>query len=251
MSTDNSIESDIYFAIVPEWVLDAPITAQAVRLYAVLKRYADKTDGTCYPSHKTIAKRMGVSVSTVKRAMEELTSISAVTIEPRYNNATGEQTSNLYTVINVPKFIYDVPSFTSEQAGSSGTSYKPKSYNQSKYAEQYSALVEAFYKPTTKSEISGFNKCAKELSQAGATYDDIINRVVAYKTNWTKIACTPYAIIKHWTSLGLMLEQVKTKEPYNCEVSGHVYLDLGVIYYCRYCNKDVDKKSKEAKSISI
>jgi len=251
MSKGNSIESDIYFAIVPEWVLDAPITAQAVRLYAVLKRYADKTDGTCYPSHKTIAKRMGVSISTVKRAMEELQTISAVTIEPRYNNATGEQTSNLYTVINVPKFIYDVPSFTSEQAGSSSMDYKPKSYNHSKYAEQYSALVEAFYKPSTKSEISGFNKCAKELALAGATYDDIINRVVAYRTDWSSIACTPYAIIKHWTSLGLMLESKKTKEPHNCEISGHAYLDLDVIFYCRYCNKEVSKKSKEAKEIKI
>jgi hypothetical protein len=251
MVKDNKIESDIYFAIVPEWVLDAPITAQAVRLYAVLKRYADKTDGTCYPSHKTIAKRMAVSVSTVKRAMEELVSIKAVLIEPRYNKATGEQTSNLYTVINVPSFIYDAPSFTDEQAGSSGMSYKPKSYNQSKYAEQYSALVEAFYKPSTKAEISGFNKCAKELAQAGATYDDITARVTAYRTNWAKIACTPYAIIKHWTSLGLMLEQVQTKEPYNCEVSGHKYMDLGVIFYCMYCKNEIDKKSKEAKTIKI
>ena len=79
---------DEYYAIVPEWVIDLPISAQAVRLYAVLNRYADKDDGTCFPAIATLARRMHTSNSTVKRALNELKKCGAVFVEPRYNAET-------------------------------------------------------------------------------------------------------------------------------------------------------------------
>ena len=79
------IQADNYYSIVPEWVIDLPISAQAVRLYALLNRYADKESGECFPSIKTLSKRMHTSVSTVKRALAELKNTGAITSVARYD----------------------------------------------------------------------------------------------------------------------------------------------------------------------
>ena len=241
----NRIQSDIYFAIVPEWVIDAPISAQAVRLYSVLNRYANKDDSTCFPAIKTIAKRMHTSESTVKRALSELKGIKAVLVEARYNKATGEQTSNLYTVMHTPAFIYEPPQVIDDLEGSSHTSYKSKPYNQSKFAEQYKALTEAIYVPQTKTEIGGFNKCAKQLYEAGATYSDIINRVLVYRQEWSTMTVTPYAIVKHWSMLGELEQDKLVKELPMCNEKQHLQIikfDDGFTY-CGRCKTEYPEKN--------
>lgn len=70
------------FAIVPEWVLDADISDRAVRLYAVLARYAD-SDGHCNPKRATLASRLRCGVKTIDRAKEELAVIGALSWEQR------------------------------------------------------------------------------------------------------------------------------------------------------------------------
>ncbi len=63
---------DEYYAPVPEWVLDAPISDCALRLYAVLLRYGH-TSGARIPSRATLAHRLHkTSVDTVDRALREL-----------------------------------------------------------------------------------------------------------------------------------------------------------------------------------
>jgi len=241
----NRINSDIYFAIVPEWVIDAPISAQAVRLYSVLNRYSNKDDSTCFPAIKTIAKRMHTSESTVKRALNELKDIKAILVEARYNKATGEQTSNLYTVMHTPSFIYEPPHVIDDLVGSSHKNYKSKSYKQSKFAEQYSALCEAIYTPQTKSEIGGFNACAKQLYDAEATYDDIISRVLVYRKEWSTMTVTPYAIVKHWSMLGELLQDTLVKELPMCDENRHLQIikfDDG-FSYCGRCKTEYPEKN--------
>lgn len=95
------VDADVYFAIVPEWVLDADISAQAIRLYGVLRRYADAS-GTCYPSRKTLAARLRVdSTKTVDRAVRELVDIGAIKVDSRMDEH-GDPTSNLYVVYTHP-----------------------------------------------------------------------------------------------------------------------------------------------------
>lgn len=240
----NQINSDIYFAIVPEWVIDAPISAQAVRLYSVLNRYSNKDDATCFPAIKTIAKRMHTSESTVKRALTELKDIKAVLVEARYNKATGEQTSNLYTVMYTPAFIYEPPQVIDDLEGSSHKSYKSKSNKQSKFAEQYKALADAIYVPQTKAEIGGFNKCAKQLYDAEATYDDIINRVLVYRREWSTMTVTPYAIVKHWSMLGEFLKENQLEQPM-CDSTNHLQIiDFGNGFtYCNVCKTEYPEKN--------
>jgi len=92
--------ADYYFAIVPEWVLDADVSSAAIRLYAVLRRYADR-DGMCFPSRQTLATRMHCSDRTVDSAIKELLGLGALEKERRYKE-DGGYTSNIYTVCSIP-----------------------------------------------------------------------------------------------------------------------------------------------------
>ncbi|MCB9377109.1 MAG: helix-turn-helix domain-containing protein [Microthrixaceae bacterium] len=101
MTTPDTVSTDLTFALVPEWLLDAEVSAQAIRLYAVLSRYADR-DGNAYPSRRALAERLRVkSKDTVDRALKELTDLRAITVRGRVDDA-GDQTSNHYVVHRVP-----------------------------------------------------------------------------------------------------------------------------------------------------
>lgn len=101
MESQDKIIADNFFAIIPEWLLFADISPQAVRLYGVLRRYADR-DGSCFPSRKRLASDLRTeSTKPVDRALKELVGIGAITIEHRHTEQ-GDLQSNLYTVLSVP-----------------------------------------------------------------------------------------------------------------------------------------------------
>lgn len=101
MESQDKVIADNFFAIIPEWVLFADISPQAVRLYGVLRRYADR-DGSCFPSRKRLASDLRMdSTKPVDRALKELTSIGAITIKHRHTEQ-GDLQSNLYTVLSSP-----------------------------------------------------------------------------------------------------------------------------------------------------
>ena len=93
-SAMTEVRSTEYFAIIPEWIIHADISSNAVRLYAVLNRFAN-SQGRAWPSRKTLADLMRTSTATVDRAKDELVSIAALTIEHRTGPA-GDPSSNLY-----------------------------------------------------------------------------------------------------------------------------------------------------------
>lgn len=85
---------DEHFAPVPEWVLDSPISDCALRLYAVLLRYG-QTSGARIPSRATLARRLHkASTDTVDRAMRELVTLGAVTVQHRHTD--GAHQTNRY-----------------------------------------------------------------------------------------------------------------------------------------------------------
>jgi hypothetical protein len=99
----DEVYSDGYFAVVPEWVLDADVSAQAIRLYAVLRRYADQHSGQAFPSRRTLAARLRVaSTRTVDAALDDLLRIGAVDISAQVRGDGGNGTSR-YTVRGVQK----------------------------------------------------------------------------------------------------------------------------------------------------
>jgi len=94
--TTPRLQADAYFAIIPEWILDAPISPTAVRTFALLQRYANNQN-TCWPSRNTLAKRMSCSTDTVDRALKELHKINAISIQHR-TSTPGQPQTNLYTL---------------------------------------------------------------------------------------------------------------------------------------------------------
>jgi len=83
------------FAIVPEWVIDAPVSDSAFRLYSLLLRYGNSS-GSRMPSRQTLARRLRRSVDAIDRAMRQLTEAGIVRVEHR---RCGEQfLSNRYHV---------------------------------------------------------------------------------------------------------------------------------------------------------
>jgi hypothetical protein len=95
-----SVKADNYFAIVPEWVIYADISSQAVRLYCALRRHADKSH-TAHPSQARLAELTFSSINTVKRSLRELDRIGAVRITPRLDGE-GRRTSNDYLLLSAP-----------------------------------------------------------------------------------------------------------------------------------------------------
>lgn len=80
------------FAIIPDGILDAPISSNAFRLWATLQRHSDVL-GHCYPSLKRLAAIMGVSEDTIRRAKNELVDAGFVVAKERYDDG-GRRTSD-------------------------------------------------------------------------------------------------------------------------------------------------------------
>jgi len=83
------------YAVIPEWILyEKKVGASAVRLFGVLGRYLGLNEAA-WPSRKTLSSKMGCSLSTVDRAIDELEKIDAIRVEHRYAEK-GSQTSSLF-----------------------------------------------------------------------------------------------------------------------------------------------------------
>ena len=69
---------------------------RAVTVYMYLRDRAN-VQGSCWPSIYTIAQDLGLSRSTVKRALNDLVTSGYLKKEPRYRE-DGSKSSNLFTV---------------------------------------------------------------------------------------------------------------------------------------------------------
>ncbi len=97
------VRAQVRFAQIPEWLLYAPdVSAQAVRVYGVLLRVADRGSRFARARHATIAAKAGeISVATVKRAIDELLALGAVEVVHR-TDALGQH-ANDYFVRAIPR----------------------------------------------------------------------------------------------------------------------------------------------------
>jgi DNA-binding transcriptional MocR family regulator len=91
------------FAMVPRWIIrNEELTAGAVRIYACLADMAGR-DRPAWPSHRTLAQYCNMSVSSVRRHIQELIEAKAIQVRQRYKKDGAGQISNLYTVLVIPK----------------------------------------------------------------------------------------------------------------------------------------------------
>ncbi len=84
-----------------EIVFNTQLKQRAKIVYLYLSQRSNK-ENTCFPAIKTIANACGISVSTTKRALNDLVEVGLVEKETRYRN-NNSQTSNLYKLSEVAK----------------------------------------------------------------------------------------------------------------------------------------------------
>lgn len=77
-----------------EMIYRDEVSSKAVLIYRYLRDRQGKHE-LCYPSHKTIARENKCSVSTVKRAIDELVRLGYVEKSER-RRGNGGRTSNRY-----------------------------------------------------------------------------------------------------------------------------------------------------------
>jgi Helix-turn-helix domain len=75
------------------------IGAIGLAIYNVLARYADRQTGICYPSIGTIAKKLRLGRTTVKKYLRILLNYSLIAISSRLSDA-GDPTSNCYMLLD-------------------------------------------------------------------------------------------------------------------------------------------------------
>jgi hypothetical protein len=85
------------FGVLPRH-LAGRLTLAELGVYVALTWHVGP-DGTCYPSHATIAEEIGASVSTVRRAIDGLVEKELLVKRGRINEKDGGQSSNLYLLM--------------------------------------------------------------------------------------------------------------------------------------------------------
>lgn len=77
-----------------EFLYRSDLPSRAISVYLYLDDRAGK-EGSCFPSIPTIARHTGLSQSTVRRAIKDLTKAGFLTVEERFRKS-GADSSNLY-----------------------------------------------------------------------------------------------------------------------------------------------------------
>ena len=230
-SVDESVTADVKFAQIPHWVLELPLSDKAIRLYAILSKYADNADGTSYPGRGTLAKLMCCHRTSVDRAVQELIDARCITKQVRYKE--GRFTSSLYTVRRIPPNSDVGGSRTHATTPSSAdatTSSRPCDIElepqnvepqellapaaQEKPAKKKDELFEAIasacgidIRQLTGSSRGQLNKATKELRDIGAEPGEVEPKAKAYRKLYENAALTPSALVKHWPSLTVSKQQ--------------------------------------------
>lgn len=210
-----SVKADQHFAIIPEWVLYADVSANAVRLYAALRRYADKA-GKAHPSRSSLAKDIRVkSVRTVDAALDELEKLGAVRTQQRTEGRLN--LTSVYTVISAPPSAADctTPSAADDTGVVQQVAHEPEPLNQREPLRKrerdyvFLALAEVcgvVIDTSTKREKGGIGVAAAEIAAAsdfaGLEYEPIRDAVLArakvYRRRYPNAALTPNALAMHW-----------------------------------------------------
>ena len=77
---------------------DTELSNKARLVYFYLCDMANRTDKSCFPSMKTIGCDLNLSLTSVKRALRELTERNYITKENRFRD-NGGKTSNRYYIV--------------------------------------------------------------------------------------------------------------------------------------------------------
>lgn len=210
-SVVNKLDAQVYWAPIPEWVLTAPISDRAVRLYGLLARRAN-SDSQCFPSRRLLADQMRCSMSSVDRALEELVTAGAIARQAQF--VDNRQTVNLYTLLAMSSPV-TAPLVTGEEGGVvTGDAQNDSHRNESHTVaatprkREPDLLFEAIAKAAgrdirrlTKSERGKLNKATSDIRSVGGTPEDVKAAVGAWSRRFPEAQLTEMALAAHWSAL--------------------------------------------------
>lgn len=218
----SSLKNQTNFAMVPEWVLYSDLSAQAIRVYAVLNRYANDKTGHAFPSRRTLAERARCSPATLDRGLRELEGFGAIEVAARRDpKREDRQTSNDYLVRQMRN-----PLLTSDEGGTptddEGGSSRVRTQEPdllepepsrtrellapTPLASERSLLFDALCRATgrdpkdmTKREARATAIAMESLLEVGAVPEEVMERAYNYVTHYPEAALTPHALVLHWS----------------------------------------------------
>lgn len=249
----STFNADNYFAVVPEWLIYSNVSAQAVRVYCVLARHADKDTTKSFPSHNRIAKLIGVSNSTVRNALKELIELGAVVVEHRYDKETGHQKSNNYYLINSPLEYLQyfnmgvaIDNHHPRQDSNDITKVNKTKVNNDEQTKQLRKNLrrvcnDLFGKPSNTNAQGKRGMAIKLLIESQATVEELILRAELYRSKWPQMTFSANAVASNWDNLGNLKEQHKEPVKHDCNDKGHGWIYLSDDFkHCRFCNINSD-----------
>lgn len=80
-------------------ILGDHIGPYGLAVYMALARYADR-HGDCYPSLRTLSRKVGISRTTVVKSLKKLEACGLISITPR-TTGRGDLTSNMYALLPI------------------------------------------------------------------------------------------------------------------------------------------------------
>ncbi len=211
---DGVLTTDLHFAIVPRWICRHPdLTAQAVRLYAVLADHAN-TDGKSFPKRRTLARECGSQVSTIDRALMLLITTKCMSIHHRKGR------SSVYTIHRVPPgsvVTSEEGPFSTKRTGEetsvvTGEETSKKSrkeeertrlsdFPKESRSEMWSAFVGSFGVPVGAMEHR-YRDALLDALKAGIWPSQIDPARRRYREGWPTVACNPQALVNNWNTFG-------------------------------------------------
>lgn len=138
---NKKITTDLRFSIVPNWVLESDISDRAVRVYALLARYADNDTLEAFPRRELLAERARCHKKSIDRAIDELEACGAVV--KRHRKEGNVNKSNVYILKRVGTRVSlggdtGVPRVGTRVSPLTRTNeLDPKNYIKSKQFEQF------------------------------------------------------------------------------------------------------------------
>ncbi|QTV79454.1 helix-turn-helix domain-containing protein [Microbacterium sp. NIBRBAC000506063] len=116
------------FAQIPEvLVRDPNVSDRAVRIYALLWTYSAERSRKAWPSRKTMAETLNVSVKTIDRGIRELEERGAIAVDADFDGI--RQTANIYTILvldDTPKSIHRGDKNDAPQSSTGASNMSPR-----------------------------------------------------------------------------------------------------------------------------
>jgi Helix-turn-helix domain len=100
----------------------AKIGIYGLGIYVAIKRHLNQKTGDCFPSYKTIARKLGIDRGTVIRYVKKLKAFSLLDPKLRFKE-DGSPTSNQYNFSSVP--APDTKSVNRQDKADEGSGTKP------------------------------------------------------------------------------------------------------------------------------